>query len=316
MFKLNVPKINFKGFMVKQKIYVGIEVDYDFCRVSSLQKEDDVLNIPIMPFEFEITQDKDQSGLIIRDELSRRGLDVKYANFTIPVSATLFKNLKLPKASEKEIKEAIEWHIKEDIENLRTSTIYDYSILSQEDNFLNIVVVITKLDIVNRILNIAESAKIEPNIIDSVGTSLINLALMQKQKVENQKDEKNICLIHIDKNESYMLFSKDNIVLQPLDFDAQKYEVLSPDEKEQEVIRLINEINYFFLTINEPRIIYTSGFFVKYPEIKAYMQLKFSSRFVLEDIDPVVALGINYSGSFPLQLYNASLFSAYRGLVE
>lgn len=316
MLKLKIPKLSLIGLKAAQKVSIGIEIDYDFCRVSSLQREDGLLNLPVMPFEFDIIQDEEQAGLILRDELSRRGLNIKYANFSIPVSATLFKNLKLPRASEKELRDAIEWHIKEDIENLRASTIYDYAILSEEENFLNIVVVITKLDVVNRILSIAESAGMEPDIIDSVGTSLINLALLQKEKIDSQKEEKNICLIHLDRNESFMLFSKDNIVLQPLDFDTKRYETLSPDEKEQEVIRLINEINYFFLTINEPRIMYTSGYFVKYPEIKAYMQLKFSSRFILEDIDPAVSLGINYNGSFPLQIYNASLFLAYRGLVK
>lgn len=299
----------------KQDVSVGIEIDYDFCRVSLIKEENGSLSLPVMPFEFDIFEDEEQSGIILKDELSRRGINIKQANFSIPVSSTLFKNIRLPKASEKDLKEAIEWHIKEDIENLKSSTIYDYSVLSEEDGFFNITVVITKMDVINRVMSIADSAGIEPNIIDSVGTSLINVTLLQKEKMESHKDEKNICLIHIDRNESFMLFSKNNIILQPLDFDVKRYDTLSPDEKEQEVIRLMNEINYFFLTINEPRIIYTSGMFVKYPEIKAFMQLKFVSRFILEDIDPVMALNINYKGSFPLQIYNASLFLAYRGIV-
>jgi type IV pilus assembly protein PilM len=92
------------------------------------------------------------------------------------------------------------------------------------------------------------------------------------------------------------------------------YEMLDPDAKEQEVMRLIKEINYFFLTLQEPRIIYTSGLFVNYPEIKAYTQLKFSTRFILEDLDPVLSLNIKYSGNFPIQIYNASISLAYRGI--
>lgn len=313
MFKLKMPGLSIGK---RQKVFVGIEIDYDYCRVSALQKEGDVISLPIMPFEFDIPKDENQAGLILRDEISRRGLNIKYANFSVPISATLFKNVKLPKAQDKEIREAIEWNIKEDIENMRVSTVYDYSILSEEDGFLNIVTVISKLDVINRVFQIAENASIEPEIVDSVGTSLINLALLQKERVDSHREEKNICLIHLDKNDSFMLFSKDNITLQPLNFDIKNYDTLSPDEKEQEVIRLINEINYFFLIINEPRIIYTSGFFVKYPEIKAYMQLKFGSRFILEDIDPAVTLNSEYSSSLSLQIYNASLSLAYRGIVE
>lgn len=315
--RLKMPKVALPAFSLrkKQNVAVGIEVDFDFCRVSLLQRDGDSIVLPVMPFEFEVLEDEEQSGLILKEEITRRGLNIKYANFSVPISATLFKNIKLPKASDKELKEAVEWHIKEDVENIKASTVYDYSILSEEDGFLNIVAVITKSDVVNRIIQIAENAGIEPDVIDSVGTSLINLALLQKEKVESHREEKNICLIHLDRNDSFMLFSKDNIVLQPLDFDIKRYEILSPDDKEQEVARLINEINYFFLTISEPRIIYTSGFFVKFPEIKAYMQLRFGSRFILEDIDPVVALDVNYSGTFPLQVYNASLFMAYRGIV-
>jgi len=82
------------------------------------------------------------------------------------------------------------------------------------------------------------------------------------------------------------------------------YEMLNSDAKEREFMRLINEINYFFLTLQEPKIIYILGLFVKYPEIKAYTQLKFSTRFILEDIDPVLSLNIKYSGNFPIQIYN------------
>lgn len=314
MLKLKIPSLKFPSIGKQEKITIGIEVDYDFCRVSAISREDSVLSLPFMPFEFDILEDEDQSGLILKDELNRRSINIKTANFSVPISSTLYKNIRLPKASEKELKEAIEWNIKEDIENLKTSTIFDYAVLSEEEDFLNIVVVITKLDAVNRILAIAESAGIEPDIIDSVGTSLVNMALLQKTKIESHREEKNICVVHIDRNDSFILFSKDNIVLQPLDFDVKKYELLSADDKEQEVVKLINEINYFFLTINEPKIIYTSGYFVKFPEIKAYMQLKFSSRFILEDLDPLVALDIKYNGSFPLQLYNTSLFLAYRGI--
>jgi len=105
-------------------------------------------------------------------------------------------------------------------------------------------------------------------------------------------------LIHLDKNDSYLLFSNNNAIIQPIDMNFKLYEILNPDAKEKEAMRLINEINYFFLKLQEPKVIYTSGLFVNYPEIKAHMQLKFSARFILEDIDPVLLLNIKYSGNF------------------
>ncbi len=305
------------GFISKKtKFSTGIEIDYDFARVSILEKnEEGKITFSLTPFEFEITGDSTQDGLIIKDEIEKRGLQIKSANFSLPSSSVLFKNLKIPILSEKELKDAIEWNIKEDIENLKSETIYDYSLLSKEDNFLNILVVIAKKQQVERILEISKEAKIEANIIEPSPISLLNMAQIQKNKVSKNKEEKNICVIHLDKNDSFMVFYNDsNLTLQPIDFNSEIYKNLDPDEKEQEVVRLINEINYFFLTIQEPKIIYSSGLFAKYPEIKAYMQLKFSTRFILEDLDPIIAFDIDYKGNYPIPVFNTAISLAYRGI--
>jgi type IV pilus assembly protein PilM len=301
-------------FSRKSKLFTGIELDTDYARIAVLEKDNEDLVFSIMPFEIQLTGDNEQDGLILRQELERRGLNVKVANFSIPVSAVLIKNLKLPKVSEKEMIDAIEWNIKEDIENLKVETVYDYSIINEDKDFYDIVVVITKINQINRVLEVAENAKIKVDIIEPSATALLNLAFLQKEKVEKNKEEKNICLIHLDKNDSYLLFSNNNIIIQPIEMNFKLYELLDPDAKEQEVTRLINEINYFFYTLQEPKIVYTSGLFVKYPEIKAYTQLKFSTRFVLEDIDPVPSLDIKYNGNFPIQIYNTSISLAHRGL--
>ena len=313
--KIKLPSLDrFLPLSKKNKVFTGIELDTDYARVSILEKDGEDLIFSIMPFEIQLTGDNEQDGFILRQELERRGLNVKIANFSIPVSAVLIKNLKLPKVSEKEMIDAIEWNIKEDIENLKAETVYDYSIIHEDKDFYDIVVVIAKNKQIDRVLEVAENAKIEVDIIEPSAMALLNLAFLQKEKVDKNKEEKNICLIHLDKNDSYLLFSNNNVIIQPIEMNFKLYEMLDPDAKEQEVVRLINEINYFFLTLQEPKIIYTSGLFVKYPEIKAYTQLKFSTRFILEDIDPVLSLNIKYSGNFPIQIYNTSISLAYRGL--
>jgi hypothetical protein len=313
--KIKLPSLDrILPFSKKNKLFTGIELDTDYARVAILEKDGEDLIFSIMPFEIHLTGDNEQDGLILRQELERRGLNVKIANFSIPVSSVLIKNLKLPKVGEKEMNDAIEWNIKEDIENLRTKTIYDYSIINEDKDFYDIVVVIAKIEQIERVLEVAKNAKIEVDIIEPSATALLNLAFLQKEKIDRFKEEKNICLIHLDKNDSYLLFSNNNVIIQPIDMNFKLYEMLDPDAKEQEVTRLINEINYFFLTLQEPKIIYTSGLFVKYPEIKAYIQLKFSTRFILEDIDPALSLNIKYSGNFPIQIYNTSISLAYRGI--
>jgi len=93
-------------------LFIGIELDTDHARVSILEKDGEDLIFLIMPFEIQLTGDNDQDGLILRQELERRGLNIKIANFSIPASTVLIKNLKLLKVSEKEMIDAIEETIK------------------------------------------------------------------------------------------------------------------------------------------------------------------------------------------------------------
>jgi type IV pilus assembly protein PilM len=296
-------------FNKKKKASVGIQLDINYARISVLEKSGRNLTLSSLPFEIQLTGDNYQDGLILRQELDRRGIDAKIANFSIPMSDVLFKNLRLPKVKEKELIDAIEWNIREDIENLKAETVYEYFIINADDKFYDIVVIIAKKLQIDRVLEVADNAKIEVDVIEPSAISLLNLMLLQKEDKEN-----NTCLIHLDKNDSYLLFSNSIIMIQPIDINFELYELLDPDAKEQEVIRLVNEINYFFLTTQEPKVIYTSGLFAKYPEIKAYTQLKFNTRFILKDINPVPSLDIKYDGNIPIQIYNIPISLAYRGI--
>ena len=66
-------------------MFAGIELDTDYARVSILEKDGEDLIFSIMPFELQLTGDNDRDGLILRQELERRGLNVKVANFSIPL---------------------------------------------------------------------------------------------------------------------------------------------------------------------------------------------------------------------------------------
>ena len=300
------------GIIQKEKTGLGIQLDKGFARVAVLAKEGREFTIPIMPFEVPLVDNKEQAGMLLKEELEKRDISIKNAVVSIPIGSTLFKTLKVPKMSPKEIEEAVEWNIREDIKSLKGSTVYDYDIIEETKDELTIVVVISKIDDIENIREIMKFANIEPDIIDSEGIALINLADAEKKNNPELKEESNVCIIHLDINDSYLIFFHENITVQSLNFDSKKYEELGPDDKEEAIDKLINEINYFFLTINEPKIIYTSGFFAKYPEIQAYMQLKFSTRFALVELDPIKALNISFESQNQFSIYNIPFGLAYR----
>jgi type IV pilus assembly protein PilM len=177
-------------FSKKRKISAGIELDSNYARVSVLEKNGKDLVFSAMPFEIELIGDNEQDGIILMQELKRRGLDIKTANFSIPTSTVLIRNLSIPKVSEKELIDAIQWNIKEDIESLKTETVYDYSVIYEDKGFYDIIVVIAKREQIDRVLKVAENAKIEADIIEPSATALLNLALLQKEKTNNLKEEK------------------------------------------------------------------------------------------------------------------------------
>jgi len=309
-----LEKIKIANVLQREKTGLGLQLDRGFARVALLERVGGRYTIPVMPFEIPLVDNKEEAGRLIKEELEKRDIDIKSAAVSIPIGSTLFKTIKIPKMSLKEIEEAVEWNIREDIKSLQGTTIYDYDIISEDDEELYIVVVISKIDAIENIKEIMKFAGIEPEIIDSEGVALINLAEAEKNNNPELKQESNVCIIHLDLNDSYLIFFHENIIVQSLNFDAKAYQDLEPDDKEKAIDKLINEINYFFLTINEPKVIYTSGLFAKYPEIQAYMQLKFSTRFTLVELDPIKALNIDFESSVPLSIYSIPFGLAYRRL--
>lgn len=310
---IKLPDLNISIFP-STKSSLGIQINSEFAKIAVLKRKGHALELSLMPFKINLPESEEESAKIIQEELEKREIKVSEVVAGLSPSSLLFKTLKLPKVNQKEIIDAIEYNIKEDLDTLKGSAYYDYDIIGEEEGVLEILVVIAKMQDIDRILNIANIAGLEIDIIDANPLSLINLAfLFQERKGEK---EENICIIHFDENESYLVFYHKNIVIQTLNFDSEKYENLNPDEKEAAVESLINEINYFFLTIHEPQNIYLSGNSFKFPEIREYMQLKFGKRFNLENLDPTEALSFDYEGNIPLGIFNVPIGLAYRGLMK
>ena len=310
---LDVPKsiLNIGSFS-KKKISLGVQYSEQFLKLAFVEQKGQDIILPAIPFQINIpTTDAEEAGSLLKEEIEKRNINANSIVVGLPLGSVLFRTIQLPKAEKKELEDAIEYNIREDLKSIKGSTIYDYSVLFEdEEGILNILVVIAHRDHIEKIYQLLKTADLEPDIIDTQPTALVNLALLLQEKEEEK--EENICIVHVDDDESYIVFFHKSLIVQNLNFNSIKYESLSADEKENAVEGLINEINYFFLTIHEPKTIYLSGNTFKFPEIKAYSQLKFGTRFNLEDLDPAKALGIKYEGNTPLGIYNIPLSLAYR----
>ncbi len=281
---------NFKFNLSSKKEAIGIQLNDNFARLAFLSKNNSSFHMKTLPFEVEFK--KEDIGFKIKEQLIKKGIRTKTAAFSIPISSTLYKNLKLPKMPKKELKEAIEWNIREEVQNLKGATVFDYAIISEEDNSYNILVVIAKKSHIDFIFSTAKEIGIKPDIIDSEGIALFNLAIEQHKKNGGSEEDRSLCVINIDKQDSYLLFKQNNIILQTLDFSVRKYNKANPEEKEAMITKLINELNYFFLTFNEPSKLFTSGYLIDFPEINSYLKSNFGDKFEIEDINPLEALDI------------------------
>ncbi|RMA96106.1 type IV pilus biogenesis protein PilM [Hydrogenothermus marinus] len=309
---IKFPIINLR-FFSKTQYSLGIQINKESAKIAYLESTSKGFKLPIVPFQINLPENEEEAGNIIKEELEKRNIKPTKVVSGLSSSSVLFKTLKLPKVSKEELIDAIEYNIKEELNTLKGLASYDFDIIGEEKDFFEILVVIGKMKDIERINTILKYASIKTNIIDADPLALINMALLYQEKTEK---EENICIVHFEEKESYLTFYHKNVIIQSLNFSKENYEQLSPDDKEIAVENLINEINYFFLTIHEPENIYLSGYAFKFPEIKEYMQLKFGRRFNLEYLDPVEILNIDYNGSTPLGIYNVPLGLAYRGFLE
>jgi len=303
--------INIPG---RSKEILGIQYSETLFKVVAIKKEKNKISISEFPFEVMIPEET-PPGVAIKEALLSRSIKTKECVFSIPISYTLIKNIKLPSMPQKEIREAVEWNIREDLKAIKGETYFDFDIISEDDGFLNIVVVIAKLSDIEKLISIANDANLNLKIIDSSAIGLINLTLKQKEKIGDEEKE-NFCVIHIDKDESFLSFLQNGITVQTLDFNIKSYPNYDLTQKEEAVSKLINEINYFFLTVNEPKQIYLSGYFTEFPEIKTVLDDKFSDKFQIINLDPAIALDMAYLADEYKGPYNIPFSAALRGLEE
>jgi len=219
------------------------------------------------------------------------------------------------KPIEFEVKKEEEWNIKEEIQTIKGETVYDFAIVGEEEDMYNILVVVAKREEIEEIENLEKNSNITIKHIDSNLIALLNIAQLHKEKRGSLGEEDSIiCILHVDKDISYIVHFQNNISTQILNFNLSGYSSL--EENMAEVTKLANEINYFFLTVNEPSTVYISGEILEYPEIKEFIQTKFVGKFAFVDMNPAEVLDINYTGDKHPGVYSIPFGLIYRGLSE
>ncbi len=299
----------------KTKLLAGVQLEQSLIRILVIDKEN--YTTYSQPIEYYLSEDeKDEIPEILKRELL--GLNINEpvdAVIGLPVSVSLIKNLKLPKMDKKDLLEAIEWNIKEEMQTIQGETTYDFDIIGEENDMYNIIVVVVKKADIEKLEEIEKSTGIRILHIDSNPISLINIAMLQKEKKGFTGEENNItCALYIDDEISYIIYYQNSLLSEKLSFKLKDFKTF--EESEPELTKLVNEINYFFLTVNEPSVIYLAGSILEYPDIKEYIQSKFIGKFAFIDIDPPEILGINYAGDKHPGVYAIPFGLIYRGMEE
>ena len=305
----------FENIFRKTKYLAGIQIEENIIRVLVLDKEN--LTTYNRPLEIEFqNEDIDEiEEILVRELLGLNINEPLDAVIGVPMSLSLIKNLKLPKMDKKDLLEAIEWSIKEEMQTIKGETVYDFDIVGEENDMYNIIVVVAKKADIEKLEEIEKRTSIKILHIDSNPISLLNMASLQKERKGTIGEGENItCALYIDDFSSYIVYYQNGFSAEQLSFKLRDFKTF--EESEPELTKLINEINYFFLTVNEPSVVYLGGSILEYPDIKEYIQSKFIGKFAFIDLDPPEILGINYTGDKHPGVYAVSFGLLYRGIEE
>lgn len=111
---------------------------------------------------------------------------------SIPHNQVIIKNIELPSTNPLEIKDMIELQVGKQTPFAREEIIYGYEILSAtDDGYSRIMLVIVRKEIVNRLLNILEGAKIKTEQVSLSSEGLLNWFLTFCK----QKNQKKPCIL-------------------------------------------------------------------------------------------------------------------------
>ncbi len=303
-----------KGILSKKvKILSGIEIEENYVKILFLDRE--TSTIFYKPLEISIDKDTSITDLIKSELLSLNINEKMEAVIGLPVSSTLIKNIKLPNMERKDLVEAIEWNIKEEIQTIKGETVYDFSILGEEEDTYNILVVVAKKAEVEQLEKLEKDSNLTIKCIDSNPIALLNIAQLYKEKKGSLGEEDNItCVLYIDRYISYIVHFQNTISTQLFNFHLSSYSSL--EENMADLTKLVNEINYFFLTVSEPSTVYLGGEILEFPEVRSFVQSKFVGKFAFVEINPAEVLDINYTGDKHPGVYAVPFGLIYRGLSE
>ncbi|NPA13070.1 MAG: hypothetical protein GXO45_03685 [Aquificae bacterium] len=250
-----LPK-QIKKLFTKKRKGVGIQVGKRFIRLAVLNNKQKITEF----FTLETVDDPKQAGILLGEEIEKRKLHIDTAYISLPSNLTIFKTVKLPLIPQEEIPEAVEWHIKDDVYDLKEEVVYDYHITHKDQQGLTLLVVMAKKSPVERVKKVVEQVGIKPQVITAEGIAVLNLV-----------GDKEAGILHIDREGSLLIQSGKGITVHQLTFATEEYNTLPQTEKERALSKLIDITVLPILSVNGVKELYLSGEIT--PEMEEYIQV-------------------------------------------
>jgi type IV pilus assembly protein PilM len=251
---LSLPKIKIPTFLSrkrsKERFGVSMYITDKFLRFLVLNSNRKPLIDPVEIF-WEGLGDKDKAKRI-QDIVNNSGISLREVVTCITANDGILKFQRFPASMSKEdLRQAIDWYVKSETQQIAEETIYDYYILEDEsdDQYVKVVITIARRSSVERLQSILSEAGLELKILDYDIVDIINYGLYAKIPVP-------FAILYIDYYDGMLVFySKNAMLYNKIDFNYKQY----LEERDQALLE-----NFFIevrniLVINDISNIYLAG---------------------------------------------------------
>mgnify|MGYP001627117584 CR=1 FL=1 len=202
--KLAVPRLRLPSFRLGGiSTCLGIHFNDKVLRVIELNKDKKPVGEAI-----EVSLEGRDRAVVLLEVVNKYGLSGKYANVCIPMDEGLLKYYKYPATmSGNDLKNAIDWSIKRELQAMREETYYDYFIIEPQPGgkHVGVVLVMSRKETVESIKRAVESAGLKLRVLDYEVVAIVNYGLYHKLPVP-------FSILYMDYNYSLLTtYSTSNI---------------------------------------------------------------------------------------------------------
>lgn len=181
---------------------LGIEIDEDFWTLAYLGRTFTTITlhrhavIPSKKIPFADKEEEKEFLSKVERFLLEAGANTDNVVAGLPSSKVIYKTLNIPSVKKKDIQSIMSFEIEKHMPFPVEEAYYDYQILKQENGRFEVMIAITRKDVVDSLLELLEKIDIKPSILHANTFGLLN-AFTQGGKLQKNK---NTALIHISHN--------------------------------------------------------------------------------------------------------------------